>query len=424
MPTTRELFVSGYTQEGYGAGPGVVRFELLADGSVGERLAQSATVENPSFMADGGDVVFAVEELGNGNVVALDPQSLEVMGRASSGGADSCHVALVDSSVWVANYSSGTAGVLPLAAVVGAKADSAGGAEAGAVAVETTVLSHPGSGPVSDRQGESHAHQVTATAWGTVLVSDLGADRVDEYSADSHVLIGSAELPPGTGPRHVAIKDQYLIVAGELDGHIHVLQRALVARSGDVPVTGSPVAGMPAGDTARHSVRQAVARQAAAGQAETSGATANQAGTVEQEGDAHFWRWLFRVPLAESAEHITGADEFFPSHIELSADANLLYAAVRGPNSIVVLDVTGLPSNQFIRRIASAPVFLHQVSSGGKWPRHFALSSPESSSNKLYVANQHSNQIAVFDLDDQGLPSAEPVQRVEFGSPTCILLKS
>ena len=420
MPTTPELFVSGYTQEGYGAGPGVVRFELLADGSVGERLAQSATVENPSFMADGGDVVFAVEELGNGNVVALDPQSLEVMGRASSGGADSCHVALVDGSVWVANYSSGTAAVLPLAAVVGAKADSAEGAEIGAVALEATVLSHPGSGPVSDRQGESHAHQVTATAWGTVLVSDLGADRVDEYSADSHLLICSAELPPGTGPRHVAIKDQYLIVAGELDGHIHVLQRALVARSGDAPVAGPPVAGTPVAGTPAADT----ARQVAAGRAETSGAIDNKAETVEQEDGAHFWRWLFRVPLAESAEQITSAEEFFPSHIELSADGNLLYAAVRGPNTIVVLDVTGLPSNQFIRRIASAPVFLHQVSSGGGWPRHFALSSPESSSNKLYVANQHSNQIAVFDLDDEGLPSTEHVQKVEFGSPTCILLKS
>lgn len=373
MPTTPALFVSGYTREGYGAGPGIVRFELLADGSVGERRAQSAAVSNPSFMADAGDVLFATEELNNGNVVALDPQSLEVLGRASSGGADSCHVAVVDDSVWVANYSSGSAGVLSAAGLVGAGAELV----PGATPIEPVILSHPGSGPVLDRQGESHAHQVTATMWGTVLVSDLGADRVDEYSADSHILIGSAELPPGTGPRHVVIKDQFLIVAGELDGHVHVLQRAQVARSGNEPAS-----------------------------------------------DDHFWRWLFKVPLAETAEEITEAEEFFPSHIELSADGTLLYAAVRGPNAVVVLDVTGLPNGQSVRSIASAPEFLHQGPSGGEWPRHFALSSAESSIKKFYVANQHSDHIAVFDLDEQGLPGTEPVQRVEFGSPACVVLRS
>ncbi|MHA7175713.1 lactonase family protein [Arthrobacter sp. Sr24] len=373
MPTTPALFVSGYTREGYGAGPGVVRFELLADGAVGEQLAHSIAVTNPSFMADAGEVLFAVEELKNGNVVALDPQSLEVVGRASSGGADSCHVAVVDDSVWVANYSSGTAGVLSAAGIMGAGANLV----AEAAPVEPVILYHPGSGPVPDRQGESHAHQATATMWGTVLVSDLGADRVDEYSADSHIRIGSAELPPGTGPRHIAIKDQYLIVAGELDGHVHVLQRALVARSGDALASGD-----------------------------------------------HFWRWLFKVPLAETAQEITEAEEFFPSHIELSADGTLLYAAVRGPNTVVVLDVTGLPNDQSVRSIASAPKFLHQVPSGGQWPRHFALSSSESNVKKLYVANQHSDHIAVFDLDEQGLPGTEPVQRVEFGSPACIVLRS
>ncbi|MET4002651.1 6-phosphogluconolactonase [Arthrobacter sp. UYCu511] len=397
MAAVPSLLVSGYTEAGSGTGPGIARYELLADGVVGERQAEAVAVTNPSFMArsvmthsvvdqsvvdqsvvdHGKGMVISVEELPHGNVVALDMQTLEVLGRASSGGADSCHVAIVDDAAWVANYSSGTAAVVPLAGLLD-----------GTAAKVPELLSHPGSGPVSGRQGESHAHQVTATAWGTVLVSDLGADRVDEYSASSRVRIVSAELPPGTGPRHVALRGDYLLVAGELDGHLHVLQRALLARSGDAP---GPTAGDAPGPTA------------------------------EQGEDGHSWRWLFRVPLAESAAEIAASAEFFPSHIELSADGKLLYAAVRGPNTIVVLDVTGLPANPDIRSIARPPEFLRQVSSGGRWPRHFAVVRAGQGNHKLYVANQHSDQLAVFVLDERGLPEASPVQMVNFASPACVV---
>ncbi|ALO67637.1 hypothetical protein AS189_15550 [Arthrobacter alpinus] len=359
MPTTPELIVSGYTQEGYGAGPGMVRYALLADGTVGEQLAQGAAVSNPSFMADGGAVLFAVEELEHGNVVAVDPWSLEVLGRVSSGGADSCHVALVDSAVWVANYSSGTAAVLPAEDVVGLGINSG----SHGAPVQPIVLAHPGSGPVSDRQGESHAHQVTATEWGTVLVADLGSDRVDEYSAESHVRLGSAELPPGTGPRHVAIKGEFLLVAGELDGYLHVMRR-----------------------------------------------------TVRDAHGEYFWHWLFKVPLAENSHAVADADQFFPSHIQLSDDGSKLYAAVRGPDTVVVLDVTGLNVPENTDAAPTSPRFLQQLSSGGTWPRHFAVAN-----NKMYVANQNSNTVAVFNVDSQGLLGQAPLQSVKFGSPTCVL---
>lgn len=368
MPSTPELFVSGYTQEGYGAGPGVARFALAGDGIVGERLAQSTAVSNPSFLADAGAVLLAVEELASGNVVALDPRSLELVGRASSGGADTCHVALIGDTAWAANYSSGTASVTPLSQLL-----------AGTAPESPELVSHPGSGPVVDRQGESHAHQVTATEWGTVLVADLGADRVDEYSSRTRVRLGSAELPPGTGPRHVVLKGQFLLVAGELDGHLHVLQRTAVAH-----------------------------------------AAGEQGGPAD---GGHFWHWLFKAPLAETAEEVTSAEQFFPSHIELSADKTLLFAAVRGPNTLVVLDVRSLPGSPISREVAAPPTFLVGVPSGGNWPRHFAMSTAESGAGKLYVANQLSNTVAVFDLDEQGLPGTEPVQTVEFGSPACILLR-
>lgn len=352
MPSTPELFVSGYTEEGYGAGPGVARFALTADGTVGERTAVAAGMSNPSFMTLAGEVLLAAEELAQGKLVALDPQTLDVLGRAPSGGADTCHIALVGDMVWVANYSSGTASATGLSELL-----------SGTATETPKLLSHPGSGPVAERQGESHAHQVVATQWGTVLVADLGADRVDEYSANSKVRLESAELPPGAGPRHVALKGDFLLVAGELDGHLHVLQRTPVAHV--------------------------------------------QPGNGESNGGGHFWRWQFKVPLAESAEDIAAAEEFFPSHVELSADGSTLYAAVRGPNTVVVLDVSALPAR---------PKLLALVPSGGNWPRHFAVAN-----NKMYVANQLSNNIAVLELDAAGLPGAVPAQSIDFGSPTCVV---
>lgn len=357
MPSTPELFVSGYTEDGQGAGPGLARFALADDGTVGEQTAAAQGMSNPSFLFMAGGVLLAAEELAQGNVVALDPQTLEVLGRTSSRGADTCHVTLIDGFVWAANYSSGNTSVTPLAQLLDGSAPEA-----------PELLSHPGSGPVADRQGESHAHQVVGTQWDTVLVADLGADRVDEYSASSRVRLESAELPPGTGPRHVALKGDFLLVAGELDGHLHVLQRTPVAHV--------------------------------------------QPGNGEANGGGHFWRWLFSTPLAESAADIAAAGEFFPSHIELSADGRLLYAAVRGPNTVVALDVSDLPAR---------PKLLGMVPSGGNWPRHFAVAPAGNGSTALYVANQMSNNVAVFTLDGQGLPGSVPVQLVDFPSPACIL---
>ncbi|PYI38270.1 hypothetical protein CVS30_11080 [Arthrobacter psychrolactophilus] len=358
MPHNLDIIVSGYTEEGYGAGPGLIRFGATAEGMVGEPLATGSALVNPSFVIAAGEYLLAAEEGPHGHVVAVDPLTLDVVGRAATGGADSCHVALLEDQAWVANYSSGTASVIPLASVLSGDA------------VAPRILAHPGSGPVPDRQGESHAHQVVPTEWGTALVADLGADRVDEYSLAAHnfALLGSAQLPPGTGPRHLVLKGDYLLVAGELDGHLHVLKR-----------------------------------------------------TPRDDGGDYFWRWLLRTPLAENVAAVESATEFFPSHIQLSEDGSKLYAAVRGPNTLVVLDVSGLAAegSEVSGRTGTPPRFLRGVASGGNWPRHFAVDALR---NRIYVANQLSNTVAVFALDEQGLPGAEPVQSVEFGSPTCIVL--
>ncbi|GAA4656405.1 lactonase family protein [Arthrobacter cryoconiti] len=353
MSSPTHVFVSGYTQAPYGSGPGVVRYALAPDGSIGSEEARATAAVNPSYLAAGGSVLLSVEELPQGRIVALDPGTLELVGRASSGGADPCHLTLCGSDVWTANYTSGTACVTALAELID------GGFMASTTPASPDLLSHPGTGPVIDRQSESHAHQVTFTPWGTVLVSDLGADRIDEYDAHSHVLRGSAQLPPGSGPRHVAIKGAFLLVAAELDGHLHVLRRNVLA-----------------------------------------------------DGADHSWTWLLRTPLAYSLAEQEDAKEFYPSHLELAAEQDLLYVAVRGANTLVVLDVSGLCGDN-----PEVPRVLSVVDSGGNWPRHLALGE-----NVVYVANQRSDTVTVFSLDQDGLPGAEPVQTIGFGSPACVLL--
>ena len=377
MSANPALLISGYTEEGYGAGVGIARFELLADGTVGEQQGQSTAVRNTSFVSAVGAFFLAVEELPQGNVVALDPLTLEVIGRAPTQGADPCHVTFIEPMVWAANYSSGDAAIMDLAGLLDASQAPGWSPEHGA-----QLLSHPGSGPVVGRQGQSHAHQVIGTPWGSVLVTDLGADRVDEYALvdGSYALLGSAQLPPGTGPRHVVLKGDFMLVTGELDGHLHLLRRTLR----DPEADGG-------------------------------------------NGD-YFWLWLAKSVLAKSSQEQEKAEEFYPSHIELSDDGSKLYAAVRGPNTLVVMDVSGLDVPAHTDAAPTPPRFLHQISSAGNWPRHFVLGNNAAGNtaagpNKIYVANQLSNNVAVFDLDEQGLPGAQPVQLVAFGSPTCVVLK-
>lgn len=347
-----ELFVSGYTQAPYGAGPGVVRYALDAEGLAGESLAQSQDLVNPSFLAWGGPsarLLLAVEELPEGNVVALDGSSLALLGRASTGGADPCHVVRHDDAIWAANYSSGNVSFTELPELL-ANTEP-----------EPEMLEHPGKGPVTDRQGESHSHQVVATPWETVLASDLGADRIDEYNPATLGRVVSAELPPGTGPRHMVLHGDFLLVVGELDGYLHVLRR-----SGDFP--------------------------------------------------NHSWHWLSRTPLAATVEEIEAAADFAPSHVELRD--GLLYVAVRGPNTIVVLDVSGLAQGEDASEAMVPPSFLTAVPSGGNWPRHFALAG-----QRMYVANQLSDAVAVLAIGEDGIPQTEPLQQLEHGSPTCVLLR-
>jgi 6-phosphogluconolactonase (cycloisomerase 2 family) len=110
------------------------------------------------------------------------------------------------------------------------------------------------------------------------------------------------------------------------------------------------------------------------------------------------WRELGRAPASESGERNQ------PSHIARSADGRHIYVGNRGPDTVTAFEAGGR-----LTRVAEVP-------SGGRWPRHFAVAG-----DRLYVANQRSDAIAVLALRD-GIP--EPAgETLKVGSPSCVLTR-
>lgn len=288
LPT---LLVGSYTATGGGNATGI---SIVAAGPVGDADVRTvAVIDDPSFLAVSGDRVYAVSETADGGVSAFrrDGAALEHLWDAPAGGDAPCHVRVDPSgSLVVTNYVSGTVTAISLAAaeshaasllasdgVVGTHDSDEVGVPAAAVVTE--VLPDT-TGPVEDRQEGPHAHQSVATPDGTVLVADLGGDALHEFRITAEPAISLVRVhhvAPGVGPRHMAWYDGDLIVAGELDGHVHRLRR------------------------------------------DDSGSFVTIASTATFEGSV---------------------GESLLSHIEVD-DAGRVYVAVRGRDLIVVLDASG-----------------------------------------------------------------------------------
>ncbi len=247
--TPRPLWIGTYPEAGAGTptglGEGVWRVDL--DPTTGALSGARLVVETPapSFVVahPTAPVLYAVDEETEGAVTVFDVvgDGLRPRATVASGGADPCHLLLDDDArtLLVANYSSGTLGVLPL------DADGGFTAEVLAAGGPAQVLGHTGAGPHPDRQEAPHAHFVAVAPGGRhVLVVDLGTDEVRRYSrdADTGLLTEdgvAAALPPGTGPRHLAFAPDggraYLV--GELDSSVHVLAWDESAAHGEVVQT-------------------------------------------------------------------------------------------------------------------------------------------------------------------------------------------
>lgn len=121
----------------------------------------------------------------------------------STKGLVACHLCSYCGKIYVANYSSGSI-----------------------FCTDGTVRSHTGSGPNAKRQEMPHIHFVSAAPDDAcILATDLGTDQIYSYS-DTLEWIGSADVPVGCGPRHLAFSADRntMFCVNELDSSVSVFR--------------------------------------------------------------------------------------------------------------------------------------------------------------------------------------------------------
>jgi len=203
------LYIGTYTGE---KSKGIYRVDLdLVSGEM-RGLALAGEVANPSFLAihPGQKFLYVVSEIGDFNgqktgavaALAIEPKTgnLKLLNIEPCGGAGPCHIVTdkAGKNVLVANYSGGSAAVLPI------KAD-------GSLAKMSSLAQHEGSGVNEQRQQAPHAHSINLDAANRfAFVADLGLDQVLVYRFDGEQGTITPNDPPyaqvaeGAGPRHFA----------------------------------------------------------------------------------------------------------------------------------------------------------------------------------------------------------------------------
>ncbi|WVQ89383.1 hypothetical protein IAS59_003140 [Cryptococcus gattii] len=175
------------------------------------------------------DKLFALsegEEKGELFTFELDGKDIKITSREPTLGAPAQFQVLSDrSAVVLATYLGGSLALYPLSANGTFSSDI----KRTEIAFDFVYSSHPDAhGPIPYRQRQCHAHQVLEhQKTGLFFSCDLGSDRVwiarrSQGNAQLEV-IGSLQLPPGSGPRHAVFsKDEKLAyVICELSHQVH-----------------------------------------------------------------------------------------------------------------------------------------------------------------------------------------------------------
>lgn len=226
-------WVGGYTGATEG-GIGVLDAgaALASRGLAGPTSDPSALLASP----DRPELLYAVDEGGDG-VVALrrSDDGLEVVSRVGTAGAAPCHLSIAaDGSLLLAAcYGDGVVSVHRL--------DDDGLPGPGA------PLAPPSEAPTGPHPAQDgpHAH-ATLEVGDLLLVADLGTDRVHRFrrARDGFAPAGSIVLPPGCGPRDLLpLPSGRVLLLGEHDRRVHVLDPDLDAPLGSAATTVDPVPG-------------------------------------------------------------------------------------------------------------------------------------------------------------------------------------
>jgi 6-phosphogluconolactonase len=217
---------TGSNNRGGEPGKGIEAWSVDSDTGAAEQLATITGIDNPSYVkvSPDGTLLAAVEEVGGwneGNAIlyAIDKATgaLTYLNKQATRGSITCHFNFSPDGRFgaIANYSTLAAGTPPDCGTAVYPVSSTG---LGPVSGEAV---HSGTGPNPQRQERSHAH---CAVWSPdarhLFVADLGLDGVMTYGFDAGKITfkRKAEVPPGSGPRHLVFhpNGQFFYVVNEL----------------------------------------------------------------------------------------------------------------------------------------------------------------------------------------------------------------
>ena len=235
-----QLFWGTYPPAGLGTPVGQGEGLYRQDGSRTDLVlpldAPSFVVAHPTL-----PLLYVVSESPASELHVIDVTAgARVVASVPTGGVEGCHILLApDAGVaYVSHYGSGDVAVVRL------------GADGLPVAATPQqLLGHSGSGPRQDRQLGPHAHFAGYAPGGRhLLVADLGTDELRRYRLLDDGLLEpdgiAAALPPGSGPRHFAVRGEMIYLVCELDHRLRTLRWAPADADADViaevPTTTAP----------------------------------------------------------------------------------------------------------------------------------------------------------------------------------------
>ena len=250
-------FVGTYTTKTQSKGIYAYRYDATS-GKLTE-LGVAAETPDPSFVAihPSGKFLYAVNEAGKASMVtafALDAKTgkLTQLNQVPALGEDPCYLSFdaTGKYVMIANYTSGNIAVFPILAD-------------GKLGEKTALVQDGGAlGPNKERQEAPHAHWVeTSPDNRFALVADLGLDEVLIFQFDAakgalgpHIP-ASANLKPGSGPRHAAFSPngKFFFVVSELTSTATTF--SYDAKKGALKEVGS-VSTLPPGFSGRNDVAE------------------------------------------------------------------------------------------------------------------------------------------------------------------------
>lgn len=180
-------------------------------GATAEMVVQAPDTAFALTLPDGRVLTLGGAEEGRLRLLARTAAGYAVTAEVATQGGEPCHAAVLPGGrhVVVVNYHlEGSVLVLAL--------------DPEPRVVQRLVLGDPGAGVVVDRQEAAHPHFALVVDESTVLVSDLGCDRIRRFAWRDERLeeVGSCATPAGSGPRHLARHGGAVVVSAELSDEV------------------------------------------------------------------------------------------------------------------------------------------------------------------------------------------------------------